>query len=325
MHRGIMIYGPNNGPELAMLLRRYGEENRNADLMLCHRFPIEISAGLMLTQITDMIQNVEGRVGKDFLDVFIVMPEEDATPPWHVDFGPASYVLTYKKGQDYCLYGLKRTGLWDWWVPGGRWSTYLKAKSNDIKDAHTGELVPMTLAALAAGLPCGDNKVGEWASLRIGDVDWVEVEKQLGDRELNAVTMRKELAEKGIHVPTFREHFFTMYPALADLVGPEVIEGFIHARQMEVYLDFRKTIEALRIEHKYPPDKAFAMEEHRWSNALLERLAPLRAKTLSAWIVGGVVYDLDDLLATEEHILKGLDALEALDEDTIVTVVDVHY
>lgn len=325
MHRGIMVYGPENGPALMMLLSRYGEEDRRANLVLCHRFPIETSTGLMLSQITDMIQNVDGSVGKDFLDVFVVMPEADATPPWYVDFGPASYVLTYKKGHDYCLYGLKWTGLWDWWVPGGRWNTYLKAKSVDIKDAHTGDLAPMTLAALAAGLPCGDNKVGEWASLRIADVDWEVMEKTVGDSESIAFEMREKLAEKGIHVPTFREHFEAMYPALKDMVGPEAIEGFLLARKFDVYLDFRKLIEAMRIEHKFPPAKMFAMEDHRWSNALLKRLVPCRAKTLSAWIVGGVVYDLDDLTATEEHIIQGLDALEALHEDTIVTVVDVHY
>lgn len=325
MHRGIMVYGPADWPSLNMLLSRYGEEDRHANLILCHRFPVETSAGLMISQITDMIQNVQGQVGKDFLDAFLVMPEEDATPPWHVDFGPASYVLTYKKGHDYCLYGLHRTGLWDWWVPGGRWETFLKAKSIDTKDAITGELQPMTLAALAAGVPCGDNKVGVWSSLRIGDVDWEAMEEHMAPRELAAMEMRKQLAEKGIHVPTFREHFHAMYPALTDMVGPEVIDGFIHARHWEVYMDFRKTIDALRVEHNYPPDKAFAMEEHRWSNALLERLAPLCAKTLSAWIVGGVVYDLDDLMATEEHIHKGLDALAALSEDTVVSVVDVHY
>lgn len=151
------------------------------------------------------------------------------------------------------------------------------------------------------------------------------MEKTVGDSESIAFQMREKLAEKGIHVPTYREHFQAMYPALLDLVGPEVIEGFLFARKFEVYLDFRKMIEALRIEHKFPPAKMFAMEDHRWSNALLKRLVPLRAKTLSAWIVGGVVYDLDDLTADEDHILKGLDALEALSEDTVVTVVDVHY
>ncbi|MNG23651.1 hypothetical protein D3C84_1082810 [compost metagenome] len=67
------------------------------------------------------------------------------------------------------------------------------------------------------------------------------------------------------------------------------------------------------------------MEEYRWSDTLLDRLSPLRAKTLSCWIVGGVVYDLDDLMTTEEHLHKGLDALEALPPETIVAVVDVHY
>lgn len=325
MHRGIMVYGPEDRPSLMMLLGKYGEEDGPCDLILCHRFPASTAAGIMLHQIMDMIQSVESRVGKDFLDSFIVMPEADATPPWHVDFGPASYVLTYKKDHDYCLYTVHRKGLWDWWVPGGRWNTYLKAKEPDTLDAHVGGMPKLTLAALAAGIPCSDNEPGTWSSLPIRDVDWERMGAEIPAVEEAAITMRKALAEKGIVVPTFREYFHQMYPGLMDQVGPEAIDGYIKGRWLDVYLSFRKFIDALRADHGFPDLGVFSMEEHRFSDALLERLGPLKAKTLSAWIVGGVVYDTDDLMATEEHLHKGLDALEALSEDTIVSVVDVHY
>lgn len=325
MHRGIMVYGPEDRVALAMLLRKFGEENRPGNLVLCHRFPEGTSAGLMVTQVMEMIQNVESDIGKDFCDSFIVMPEEDATPPWYVDYGPASYVLTYKKGHDYCLYAVHRTGLWDWWVPGGRWATYLKPKDTNTPDAHMGGLPNLTLAMIASGIPGSDIESGTWSSLTMKDVDWKTMEDSMPASEEAAVSMRAALAEKGITVPTFREYFHELYPALRDQVAPEAIDGYIKGRWLDTYCKFRDHITALRVEHGFPDTKTFSMEEHRFSDALLERLGPMRAKTLSAWIVGGEVYDLDDLMATEEHLHKGLDAIQALSEDTIVSVVDVHY
>ncbi|MNQ03225.1 hypothetical protein D3C85_159220 [compost metagenome] len=325
MHRGIMVYGASDGPTLMMLMNRYGEDNKPSELLLAHRYPNDTSGGLMIKEIMDAIQHLECSIGKDFLDAFIVMPEDDATPPWHVDYGPASYILTYKKGHDYLLYAVHRKGLFDWWVPGGRWIDYLKPKSPDLLDAHYGAFVPMSLATLAAGIPGNPHESGQRAALAIENVDWEEMEKHLHRFELDASCSRKALLEKGIDIPTFREYFHQLYPGIRDQVAPDLIEAHIHARQFSTYMTYRKMVEDLRTEHKIPPARMWSMEEYRWSDTLLDRLSPLRAKTLSCWIVGGVVYDLDDLMTTEEHLHKGLDALEALPPETIVAVVDVHY
>jgi len=325
MHRGIMVYGPENRAALMHVLSKYGEEHPPSDLILCHRFPSITAASPMITQIMEMIQDVECRLGKDFCGSFIVMPEEDATPPWTVDYGAASYVLTYKKDNDYRLYSIHRKGLWYWWVPGGRWNTYLKAKDVGILDAHVGGLPKLTMAALAAGIPSSDNDPGTWSSLPIRDVDWETMDEGLPDAESAAISLRRAMAEKGVVIPTFREYFHQMYPGLKDQVAPDLIDGYVHGRWLDVYLSFRKMIDALRLEHGFPSNQIFSMEEHRFSDALLERLGPLKAKTLSCWIIGGEVYDLDDIMISEEHFHKGLDAIEALGEDTIVSVVDVHY
>jgi hypothetical protein len=320
-----MVYGPQDRFALSQALDKYNELTIGSTPVLCHTFPQATSAGLMISQIMEMIQNVESSVGKDFLEVFVVMPEEDACAPWSVNFGPASWVLTYKKDHDYKLFALHGDGLYDWYEPGGRWSSYLKAKDPSTQDAHVTPITAAEAKQTVFGKIYGQILVGEWSALAIRDVDWEAIAKEFPDRETGAMQMRTDLAAKGVKVPTFVEYFHEMYPALRDQVAPDAINGYLLARKWDVYWKFSEFLKELRVTHGYPRDMVFAFDEHRFSNALLERLAPLRVKTLSAWVVGGELYDLDDFTVTEERIHKGLDAIEALHEDTIVSVVDIHY
>lgn len=325
MHRGIMVYGPQDRFALSQVMDKYNELTCGSTPVLCHTFPRATTAELMINQIMEMIQNVESSIGKEFADSFIVMPEDDACAPWSVDFGPASWVLTYKNGEDYKLFALRRDGLYDWYEPGGRWSYYLKAKDPATQDAHVIPITPEEAKLTTFGKVYGQILTGQWSSLAIKDVDWEKMAEEFPNRETPAATMRKELAEKGVKVPTFQEYFYELYPGIRDLVDPAALKGYVLARKWDVYWKYADMIKGLRLIHGYPREMSFSYDEHRFSNTLLERLAPIRAKALTAFIVGGELYDLDDLTVDEDHIHKGLDAVEALHEDTIVCVVDIHY
>jgi hypothetical protein len=233
--------------------------------------------------------------------------------------------LTYKNGEDYKLFALRRDGLYDWYEPGGRWSYYLKAKDPATPDAHVMPIIPEEAKLTTFGKVYGQILTGEWSALAIRDVDWEKMAEEFPNRETPAATMRKELAEKGVKVPTFQEYFYELYPGIRDLVDPAAINGYILARKWGLYWKYADLLKALRLEHGYPQEMSFSYDEHRFSNKLLERLAPIRSKTLTGFIVGGELYDLDDLTVDEDHIHKGLDAIEALHEDTVVCVVDIHY
>lgn len=321
-----MVYGPMDRPSLIMTMSPFSENggSRSVDVVKCHSFPVTDPAGLMITKITDMIQSIDGSLGKDFCDAFMVMPQADVESPWASGFGCGSWVLSYQKGHDYNLYAIKRTGLYDWYEPGGRWLTWLKAKDPLIGDAHMGHFQPLNIAEIVSGThthPRGQ----EWSSLAIQDVDWDTMAKAIPEFERESVEERNKLKEMGIEIPTFREYFHILNPGLVDRVGPGNVDGYLLSRKFDTYMKYREFIEELRIKHKMPPRPMFSLEPFRWSNALLERLGPVRVKTLSCWIVGGVVYDLDDDTQSEEHLIQGIDALEALPPETIVSVVDVHY
>lgn len=327
-----MVYGPTDRYSLSMMLNPLSEtEDRSIHLVPCHKFPQGTSAKLMVEEVMEMIQTVEGSVGKDFSDSFMVMPEEDALTPWSAGFGCAGWVLTYKKGSDYGLYLAKREGLYDWFVPGGRWAEYLKAKSRDIPDAHGGtpDLKNFSLALLSGVIagtePPPPPTEGLWSSLAIKDVDWDKMADELPDAEFQAIAERNRLKEKGVELLTIRQYFFTLYPSLYDQVGPDNLSGYQAARRWDTYWAYSKYLTDMRIEHDIPQKQIFSMEPYRWSNELLMRLAKLRAKVLSCFIIHGIVYDFDNECQSEEHLHKGLDLLEALPEDTIVSVVDVHY
>lgn len=331
MHRGIMVYGPTDPVMLQMALSPFDEDtDRSVHVIKCHTYPAKMSAELMLTDLMDTIQIIDGSVGKDFTDCVMVMPKEDAETPWASGFGAAGWVLSYKKGEDYTLYTVNREGLYDWWVPGGRWAGYLQAKDSSTEDAHgglidTSKVNMEDLRGAASGsikLPSLQNV---WYSLQIDQVDWDKMEAEIPREEAAALAVRKELAEKGITIPTFREFFFTEYPALYDTVAPDHIAGYMAARRWQTYHKFCDMLAKLRAEHKLESRISFSLEPWRWSNRLLERISGNRAKILSCWIVNGIVYDLDDYTKDEEHFHKGLDALEALHPSTVVSIVDVHY
>jgi hypothetical protein len=137
--------------------------------------------------------------------------------------------------------------------------------------------------------------------------------------------MRRELAQKGITIPTMREFFFTRYADELAAVSPEHYTGILAARWWLLWRDYTDTVAQVRIDHGYPPAPFLQLDALRFSDELLIRLEMHRPKILSCWIIGGEVYDLDDLTKEEAWFHKGLDALEAMDADTIVSVVDVHY
>lgn len=325
-----MVYGPMDRCTLASVMYPHDEQGSRATLLVpCHNFPAAMAVDLMFKQITDMIQTVESSLGKDFCDAFMVMPKQDAESPWTSDIGIASWVLGYKKNEDYTLYLVKRDGLYDWWVPGGRWQSYLQAKDPNAQDAHGGvlDLDKISLSDFAAGLKGNFTPpivTGVWSALKVGEVDWEKMSEGLGSDEENVINERRLLRAKGEDPLTLREYFFTLNPALMDQVGPDNLEGYIAARKWDTYRAFSKYINELRAKHGLENTHSFSFP-HRWSDKLLERLIQMKSKTMSCWIVGGEVYDLDDDTHTEEHLHKGLDLLEALSEDTIVSVVDVHY
>lgn len=332
MHRAIMVYGPTDPITLQMTMEAFNEDSdRSVHVIKCHTYPQNMSAELMLTDIMDTIQIIDGSVGRDFSDAIMVMPKEDAETPWASGFGYAGWVLAYKKGEDYTLYTVNRDGLFDWWVPGGRWIGFMKAKDPMTEDAHGGVLDTsmVSMADLQAAVTGKDTKLptqmGVWRALQIDQVDWEKMEADIPAEEAAAVEVRKELAEKGITIPTFREFFFTEYPALYDTAGPDNIPGYMAARRWETYHKYCNMLAKLRADHDLNSRVSFSLEPWRWSDKLLQRIAGNRARTLSCWIVNGTVYDLDDYTKDEDHFHKGLDALEALHPSTVVSVVDVHF
>jgi len=95
-----------------------------------------------------------------------------------------------------------------------------------------------------------------------------------------------------------------------------------------VYFKYCEYLSDLRKEHGIESKISFGLSPFRWSEGLTRRLMEYRSKTLSCWIVNGVVYDLDDLSKEETHFHAGLDALDRLEKtypETIVSVVDVHF
>lgn len=326
MHRGIMVYGPADRIKLMMAMEKYSEAgNRSNEIVLCHKFEQNVAAELMFTQITDMIQRVQGSVGKDFTDSFMVMPLDEVASPWFNNYGEGQYVLGYKLRKEYHLFYILRNTLYDWFEPGGRWATYLRAKDPATPDAHIHHISPDVLELTPFKKIYGQVVENNWSSLMVKDVDWEATGEGAERGEDIAITMRTELKAKGVEVPTYREFFFTTYAEELAKVNPDEIEGILAARRWDLYFAYEKMITELRAANGYPPAPFLALDQLRWSDELLTRLHAHRAKLLSCWIIGDVVYDLDDMLQPETHFHKGLDALEAMDPETIVSVVDVHY
>jgi hypothetical protein len=106
------------------------------------------------------------------------------------------------------------------------------------------------------------------------------------------------------------------------------VKGYLQARRWNVYFKYHEYLANIRADNGIETKVSFGLNPWRWSGDLTQRLMQHRAKTLSCWLVGGVVYDLDDLSKEESHFHHGLNALEALERnhpETIVTVVDVHF
>lgn len=307
-----MVYGPRDLSQLASSLRHYAEEARDnrSELLLAHSFPIATSADLMIKQITETMQSIEGTVGREFTDAFMVMPEDDALSPWANGFGQGDWVLTYKPGSDYKIYAIHRQYLYDWYEPGGRWTGFMK-------------ILPDQLDYLTASMFAHPGQA-QWISAPIKAVDWNTMGGDWQHDATKIVQWRADMFGKGIVVPTLEEYFHLLHPTLNHLIDPDELAGYRFARRWATHTAFREMIQTHSATIPLTLSTYYS-SIHRWSSATLLRLGKNAAKVMTGFIVNDTLYDLEDEILTEELLNKGLDQLEALHGDTLVTVVDIHY
>lgn len=306
-----MVYGPKDPYQLDYTLRHYAQDENNSrsELLFAHAFALDMGTDVMIKQISETIQLIEGTQGREFTDAFMVMREEDATPPWAVGFGCGNWALTYAPETECKLFAIYRHYLYDWYAVGGRWKDLMRIKPDSVE--LTTDLGYATIG-------------GWWHTAPIGAVDWEAMAEDFKDDAAAIVRWRSELLAKGVIVPTLAEFFLILHPDLYERVSSDQLNAYQYARRWDTHHKFNNRIAELTALTDSPTQYRYS-HLHRWSSAMLERLEVHAARVLTGFIVNDTLYDLEDSCLTEELLNKGLDQLEALTEDTIVAVVDIHF